>query len=45
MCGRMFEECGLKLSLNCDKAHGGVLVANENCFYFREYTLFYNKGD
>jgi len=45
MCGRVFEECGLKSSLNCAKAHGGVLIANENCFYFRAWTLFYNTAD
>jgi len=42
---KVFEEYGLKASLYCAKAHGGVLVAKDDCFYFRVYTQLYNKGD
>jgi len=27
MCGRVFEDCGLKSSFNCAKGYGGVPAA------------------
>ena len=38
MCGRVFDECGLKSSLNGAKAYGGVLTAKGRCFYLTAYS-------
>jgi len=45
MCGRVFEECGLKSSLDCAEAHGGVLVASEIDFFLNLKRINSNTGD